>query len=69
MFLTNEELQEMTGYKNHSIQVTWLTDNGYRFDVRCDGRPNVLWDQVRERQCKNAESKPGPDLSWLDETG
>ena len=69
MFLNSQQLREMTGYKNHAAQATWLADNGYCFDLRCDGRPNVLIDQVRERQCKNTESKPGPDLSWMDEAG
>ncbi|KKL08779.1 hypothetical protein LCGC14_2572440, partial [marine sediment metagenome] len=48
-------------------QATWLSDNGYSFDLRRDGRPNVLIEQVRERQCKNTESTPGPDLSWMDQ--
>lgn len=69
LFLTNEQLQDLTGYKNHSAQRTWLVDNGYSFDIRCDGRPNVLIQQLMERQCKNVESKPGPDLAWMEETG
>ena len=69
MFLTSEQLLEMTGYRNHAAQATWLSDNGYSFDLRRDGRPNILLDQVRERQCKKAVIKPGPNLAWMDETG
>ena len=69
MFLSSTQLEDMTGYRNHSAQVTWLRDNGYKFDVPSDGRRNVLLDQVRERQCKSVESTPGPDLSWLDRVG
>lgn len=69
-FLTSDELEEMTGYKNHAAQAAWLADNNYRFDLRKDGRPNVLVDQLRERQCvKSDDSKPGLDLSWIDQTG
>lgn len=57
----------MTGYKSHAGQIRWLVENGYHFDVRSDGRPNVMMDQVRERQCKIVERAPGPDLSWLDQ--
>ena len=67
MFLTNDQLKEMTGYRRHSGQIEWLAKNGYRFDIRSDGRPNVLLDQVRERQCKNVEPEQEPDLSWIDE--
>ena len=67
MFLNREQLVEMTGYRNHAAQATWLADNDYSFDLRRDGRPNVLLDQVRERQCKNTDSTPGPDLSWMDQ--
>lgn len=66
MFLSRNQLTEMTGYRNHSAQIRWLVDNGYSFDVRSDGRPNVLLDQVRERQCNSMERAPGPDLSWLE---
>ena len=69
VFLTSEQLEEMTGYRNHAAQAVWLSDNGYKFDLRRDGRPNVLIDQIRERQCTNAKSTPGPDLSWMDEAG
>lgn len=69
LFLTVDELVELTGYTNHSPQCAWLVDNGYSFDVRCDGRPSVLRQQVIERQCKNVECKPGPDLSWMDKVG
>ena len=66
VFLNRKQLRKMTGYRNHAAQAGWLSDNGYSFDLRRDGRPNVLIEQVRERQCKTATSKPGPDLSWLD---
>lgn len=65
VFLSSKQLFDMTGYRRKKSQEQWLLENGYTFDIRSDGRPNVLLDQVRERQCKKPESTPGPDLSWL----
>lgn len=67
MFLTSAQLEEMTGYVQHAAQIRWLAENGYSFDLRRDGRPNVLVDQVRERQLKNFKRKTVLDLSWMDE--
>lgn len=68
MFLTTDQLAEMTGYKNRKKQADWLSENGYEFDIRADGRPNVLIDQVRERQCKGATARTPaePNLAALD---
>ena len=49
MFLTDHELREMTGYVQHAAQIRWLTDNGFRFGIRGDGRPNVLIRHVEEK--------------------
>ncbi len=69
MFLTKQLLAEMTGYKSNAGQTRWLKDNGYRFDVRGDGRPNILIDQVRERQCKKLRPSSEPNLAYLDRVG
>lgn len=72
-FCTSDELFDMTGYRQHDKQAEWLAANGYSFDLRgSDGRPNVLVDQVRERQLgakASGKSKPGPDFRWLRPTG
>jgi hypothetical protein len=41
MFLTEDQLQELTGYRQPKAQVTWLQKNGVRHYVRADGRPKV----------------------------
>ena len=64
MFLTAADLLNMTGYKSSRGQSQWLAANGYSFDIRADGRPNVLVDQVRERQLKTAaRARPRPNLA------
>lgn len=69
MFLTADELRDLTGYVQQAAQARWLADNGYQFDLRSDGRPNVLRQQVVERQCRRTESKPVPNLAFLEKTG
>jgi hypothetical protein len=42
MFLTKEELFQLTGYKRRAHIEAWLTQNGFRFVVGGDGWPRVL---------------------------
>jgi hypothetical protein len=65
LFLTSAQLVELTGAKQAKRQMQWLADSGYQFDVGLDGRPKLLLEAVRERQCRKAECTPGPDWSWL----
>ena len=48
-FLTQLDLQQLTGYRRPSAQIRWLSHNGYGFDIRADGRPAVLAEQVASR--------------------
>ncbi len=41
MFLTPEEIRELTGYRSAARQIRWLTDNGVRHWVARTGRPVV----------------------------
>lgn len=41
MFLTREQLLELTGYRQPGRQVAWLRKNGIEHYVRADGRPAV----------------------------
>lgn len=70
MFLTHEQLVDMTGYKTKRKQRDWLAENGYSFDIRNDGRPNVLAEQIRERQVRNAApARSTPNLDAIDRIG
>jgi len=65
MFLTHEALTELTGLKKPKLQRAWLTRNGYRFDVRADGRPAVLVSQVEARQHVRVDSAAEPNWDAL----
>ncbi len=42
MFLTHEELRELTGYKVQTKQRRWLEQNGVPHTVNAGGKPVVL---------------------------
>jgi hypothetical protein len=41
IFLTDEELRELTGYAYSSRQIEWLHSNKWRFEVTGQRRPKV----------------------------
>ena len=49
MFLTADELTELTGYMLTSYQVKWLDRHGYAFELSKAGRPKVLRAYVEKR--------------------
>jgi hypothetical protein len=66
MFMTPEQLQQLSGYAKPALQRRWLAANGYRFDVRADGRPAVLVTQVESRQTSRAvRSSDEPNFAAL----
>ena len=46
MFLSANELADLTGRTRASAQVRWLAGNGLRFVLGADGRPRVLRAEV-----------------------
>ena len=49
MFLTRDELRELSGYKRRSDQARWLRENGYPFELDKDGNPKVPRAAVESR--------------------
>ena len=49
MFLTSDNLVELTDCKRRSGQIRWLSERGYRFEVSTTGRPKVLKEEIRAR--------------------
>lgn len=41
MFLSNQELHNITGYKSGAYQIKWLQSNNIRHIIAADGRPRV----------------------------
>ncbi len=63
MFLTPDEISELTGYKQRSRQITWLRRYGIRVYVTRVGEPRVLRSDL-EAKPKKAQK---PDLDAVRE--
>lgn len=46
MFLTKNELHELTSYKYKTKQIMWLRTRGYKFEIAANGHPKVLREYV-----------------------
>jgi hypothetical protein len=49
MFISDQELETLTGYKRGAEQCKWLTSNGWVFAVDAHGKPRVAVDYCRYR--------------------
>lgn len=58
MFLTPDELQQLTGLRQNAAQIRWLARQGIRHRVRADGRPVVMACDLSQTQ--GPEQRPGP---------
>jgi hypothetical protein len=45
MFMSKEELHELTGFRNRPGQIRWLSERGYRFELDRSGRPVIICEQ------------------------
>lgn len=41
VFLTRDEIRELTDYKRKSDQIRWLREKGYPFEISSQGFPKV----------------------------
>jgi len=58
MFLTRDELTELTGYKKRPGQIRWLAERGYKFEIGRDGRPRVLRAVIIQALGNYSEERP-----------
>ena len=57
MYLTDTELEELTGYARRSKQIEWLTRRGYVFEVSGSGKPVVNRTHANQKQgCLSAST-------------
>lgn len=64
MFLTRQDLIELTGAVKRPVQIRWLRDRGYRFEVGADGNPKVLWSVVHARLGEEAAQTRRKRPNW-----
>jgi len=49
MFLTDDELFDLTGYRRNADRCRWLKSHGFKFEVSGIGRPIVLRSHLESR--------------------
>jgi len=57
MFLSAENLYELTERRRPSDQIAWLRDRGWRFEVSAAGRPRVLVEEMQRKMLGGTPSK------------
>lgn len=63
MFLTEDELKELTGWMRPGKIKQWLDQNGYRYETSRDGWPRVLRDVVWARLGAPQRKEPRLNLA------
>lgn len=63
MFMTPDEVADMTGYLRPKDQVRWLQAEKFGYLIGADGKPKVLRQVVLARLGGYAEKK-GPELRF-----
>lgn len=48
MFLTADEIKDLTGYQQFFKQIVWLKIRGWRYEISRTGRPIVLAKHAEE---------------------
>jgi len=75
MFLSEESLRSLTGYKRPAEQRRWLASHGWAFEVRADGKNRILTEEARNRMLtgnsnqQSAKRSSEPDLAALRNLG
>lgn len=67
MLMTDEELQDLTGYKSAKSQIEWLRTRGWIFELNRIGRPRVDREYYRSRMGngRQPEAKTGPNWAAM----
>lgn len=55
MFLTDKELEELTGLKRGKEQCAWLSRKGWVFEVTVHGKPRVAVEYWRQKMGVQSE--------------
>lgn len=68
MFLTKNELRDLTSYKFREKQIQWLRDRGYKHEISANGQPKVLKSYIESILGLNNQKydkSSSPDFSAL----
>ncbi|RFA31314.1 hypothetical protein CAI21_01410 [Alkalilimnicola ehrlichii] len=48
LFLSDDELYQLTARKRQSAQIRWLERNGVKFTLNAEGRPRILRSHIEK---------------------
>lgn len=66
MFLSDDDLIELTGYQKPAMQRKWLIARGWPFEENASGRPRVLRAYVEQQMgVKPTTRRQGPNLAAI----
>lgn len=69
MFLTQDEMRELTGYVKPLLQKRWLTSRGWMYEENAAGHPKVLRALAEKRMGLAPDAAPkrrtGPNLGAI----
>ena len=65
MFLSDNELKQLTGKTRHSAQIRWLQEQGWKFTVNALGEPVVMAAEASRHLLGGARSTKGPNWEAL----
>jgi ribulose bisphosphate carboxylase small subunit len=65
MFLTVDELKELTGFSYSSKQVEWLLKRGWKFEVNGRKKPKVAKSYFELKMCGRTSEKSPEDSLQL----
>jgi hypothetical protein len=57
MFLNDQELEQLTGYRRKAWQIRWLRNRRFRFELDALGQPQVLRAYVEKRMSDGNKSE------------
>lgn len=64
MFLTDDELQFLTGAARSAGQIAWLRSRGWRFELDRDGRPRVARAYMERRMVGDSSAPEPAGHNW-----
>lgn len=64
MFLTDDEVFELTGYKYPKWQVAWLRERGWIFETNRLGRPKVEREYCRSKMGNQVADTATVQPNW-----
>lgn len=65
MFLSRDQLKELTDLTQPGAQIRWLTNKGFKFELGASGRPKVLIAEVEKHMLTGARRVKELNLDGL----